>query len=60
MLIIFGNISRVFHFINYRKNMWLVKETKGFEDLFLNLHGFYLVILPVGIRRVLTKYHIKF
>ena len=33
--------------------------TEGFKDLRLHFYGFYLVILPLGIRSALMKYHIK-
>ena len=34
-------------------------STESFKDLFLNLYGFYLVMLPLGFRRALIKYLIK-
>ena len=33
--------------------------TERFKGLRLNLYGFYLVTLPLGIRCTLIKYHIK-
>ena len=40
--------------------MWrCTMTTESFKGLRLNPYGFYLVILPLGIRWALIKYHIK-